>query len=698
MSELIAPQQQLAAAINQLSQGSSNNRLTPETVDVLVRQITGNQLILVSGNREVLLPRQQLIGELRAGQTYQVALTQNPSSQTSNESRAASPQQTLSFFTRTNLSLDIPLSNNQSQSLIAQLPIVTQRQIANASQVINARVVATTPNILTLELSNLTPLGVSTHSSSPLQLTLATPNTQQNYTQNQSVQLRLTSQNNQLNVTVSAPRTIQQLPLSSIQPAGTLGLASQTTDIISRFVQRPINTSLQEIVPALRSAITLVQPEENRPLNTEREHQTNRSINSGSQPNSSSQSTARLSFGRNGISIATNAEVERATFEQITPQQLRQLSTLSIAAQNTNINQSSGIIASHQPEAADTSVSSDPENVTIQRVPLDETPSESFLRQIISSGNKQALLTQVQSLIRQTRPLTESPSNTLGRIETALSDPDVTTGPDITKLIKDIKNQLTLSLSGNNEDNSEAIKQLVSGTPAHIKSAITTPPSPSNSLINGLIGLLQITLASRLNLSNARTIERITQSLSPLLASGIGPKNARQQVVKSLSDISQIDQKHMLLRELSKFFAGHQNYKLSSIEQQLNSQEGLYYVLPIAYGEHRKDIELLIKRQQDNENEDKKQASTNRAWQVNMKLDIGDKGQLLAKANLKEKDVEIDFYASNAELKSLVFDFIPLLRERFKSLGIQITKHQCQLGKIPESLQRRPYQILETRV
>jgi hypothetical protein len=124
----------------------------------------------------------------------------------------------------------------------------------------------------------------------------------------------------------------------------------------------------------------------------------------------------------------------------------------------------------------------------------------------------------------------------------------------------------------------------------------------------------------------------------------------------------------------------------------------LYYVLPSALGEQRRDIELLIKRQQDKDSSEEKAPPQSRAWQVSMKLDIADKGQVLAKARLKEKEVELDFYTSTDALKSLVFDFIPQLKIRLQSLGVQMTKHHCQLGKIPESLQRRPYHILETRV
>ena len=699
MSELIAPQQQIAAAINQLSQRSASNQLTSDSVDIVVRQITSTQILLTNGNREIAIPRQQLTGNLRPGQTYQVAVTQETNSQPARENNV-SAEQTLRFFSRSNLNLDIPLNRNQSQTFISNLSNITQRQVANAAQIISGRILQTAPNLLTVELNGLSTQSAPTSVTVPNRLALPIPSNQQGFALNQPIQLRLISESNNLTVEVSVGRSVQRIPLSSLAPIERPEILISPTAIISRFVQRPITSSLQDIVPALRDAIAQTSLNDNRTTGSKDKRQAGRTSNSSAQSNLGQTINARLSFANNGISVSTNAETEQAVFEQVTPQQSRQLRALSIPLQERNGNGLTNTNTSIQPSnASDVTTPGIVENLVTEPSLVNETPSEAYLRQVISSGSRQTVLTELQALIRQTRPLTESPSATLSRIEATLSDPDITASPEIIQLANRIKSELSQALPGNNSESSEAVRQLLSSAPSNTISTLTTGPTTSNNtLINGLISLLQITLASRLNNTNTQTTERLTQALSPILAPNVTSRNARQKVSRGLNEISQLDQKHLLLRDLSKFFAGHQNYKLSSIEQQLNSQEGFYYVLPSAQGEHRKDTELLIKRQHDNESEGKPQTAQSRAWQVSMKLDIGDKGQLLAKATLNEKEVEVDFYASSEELKSLVFDFIPALQDRLTAFGVKMVKHQCQLGKIPESLQKRPYQILETRV
>ncbi len=80
-----------------------------------------------------------------------------------------------------------------------------------------------------------------------------------------------------------------------------------------------------------------------------------------------------------------------------------------------------------------------------------------------------------------------------------------------------------------------------------------------------------------------------------------------------------------------------------------------------------------------------------------MKLEIGQQGGLLAKARLYETQLELDFYAANDRLKDQVIAFLPLLKKRFQELGIDISHSQCQLGKIPQHLKQRPYQVFETQ-
>jgi flagellar hook-length control protein FliK len=119
--------------------------------------------------------------------------------------------------------------------------------------------------------------------------------------------------------------------------------------------------------------------------------------------------------------------------------------------------------------------------------------------------------------------------------------------------------------------------------------------------------------------------------------------------------------------------------------------------LPINIGNQFKDIELLIKRKKENEKQTDSTQEQAKAWHLTMKMDISDIGQLLSKAKVLDNGLELSFYSSNDQVKERVIQFIPQLTTRLKQLGIEVIRSDCQLGKIPDSLQKRPYHLFETQ-
>ena len=79
-----------------------------------------------------------------------------------------------------------------------------------------------------------------------------------------------------------------------------------------------------------------------------------------------------------------------------------------------------------------------------------------------------------------------------------------------------------------------------------------------------------------------------------------------------------------------------------------------------------------------------------------MKLDIGEFGELLTKVKILDKQIDLDIYTSNQNLLEKVANSLPFLLKRFKMLGLDVEHHKVQLGKIPDTLATKPYQILET--
>jgi hypothetical protein len=152
-----------------------------------------------------------------------------------------------------------------------------------------------------------------------------------------------------------------------------------------------------------------------------------------------------------------------------------------------------------------------------------------------------------------------------------------------------------------------------------------------------------------------------------------------------------------LMKEIGRLLSGHQTSKLNNAEQMIQGQETFYYNLPSVLGGTFKDIELLIKREDNNKETAAVDTQGNKTWQLTMKLAVGELGELLTKAKLRSDTLEINFYASNETVKIQVMNYLPLLRRKLDSLGIEVSKSHCQLGKIPETLQQRPYHMFQAK-
>lgn len=299
----------------------------------------------------------------------------------------------------------------------------------------------------------------------------------------------------------------------------------------------------------------------------------------------------------------------------------------------------------------------------------------------------------IQQLFRQIRPQTESPSVLLQRIETALSDPQFQGDDNLKNLLAQVKQQIQMALPSGREQDHQQLKQLMAAPTLNLTPVQIVSPPANQGFMAGLLTMLQMSLTARLARQQPAQMEKLVSAINGLLG-----KSKPSQTTKGISDFQQLDQKHQLLKEIGRALAGHQSSKLSSAEQQLQGQESFYYTLPLGIGNDKRDAELLIRREPEKQNSGKNKAIKGSHWKLSMKLDLGDLGQLLAKASLKDKDLELDFYASNQQTLEQVLNFVPLLRRRFKKLGIEVLHNRCQLGKIPDSLQQTPYQIFEARV
>jgi hypothetical protein len=322
---------------------------------------------------------------------------------------------------------------------------------------------------------------------------------------------------------------------------------------------------------------------------------------------------------------------------------------------------------------------------------------QSVINQTLLS-NKSEQISLVQSLLRIVQPKSEAPAITLQSIEKALADDDFFKGAtekSSKQLIEQVLQQIKQSLPQGKEQDANQIRQLLTTPALSLSASQMVIPAPSQGLMSGLVTLLQMSLSARLARSQSKRSEHITSTLNNVLNN---TGHVKPDVsIKALNDMSQLERKHQLMKEIGRLLSGHQTNKLSNAEQMIQGQETFYYNLPSALGGSFKDIELLIKREDNNKEAPSSDEQSNKMWQLTMKLAVGKIGEILTKAKLRENTLEIHFYASNEAVKIQVMNYLPLLLRKLDSLGIEVSKSNCQLGKIPDTLRQRPNHVFQAK-
>jgi hypothetical protein len=332
---------------------------------------------------------------------------------------------------------------------------------------------------------------------------------------------------------------------------------------------------------------------------------------------------------------------------------------------------------------------------------LTELQQKPLTNSVISPSllaNKSEQLNLVQSLLRIVQAKAEAPAITLQSVEKALVDVEFFKGPaeqPSKQLLEQVLQQMKQALPQGKEQDANHIRQLLTTPALNLSALQMINPTSGQGFMSGLITLLQMSLSARLSRNQTSRAEHITETLNNVLSGTSKVKPSTTS--KAMGEMSQLEQKHQLMKEIGRLLSAHQTSKLSNAEQMIQGQETFYYNLPSALGGTIKDIELLIKREENNKENPSEDEKSNRTWQLTMKLAVGELGELLTKAKLRSDTLEINFYASNEAVKIQVMNYLPLLRRKFDSLGIEVSKSHCQLGKIPDTLQQRPYHMFQAK-
>lgn len=166
--------------------------------------------------------------------------------------------------------------------------------------------------------------------------------------------------------------------------------------------------------------------------------------------------------------------------------------------------------------------------------------------------------------------------------------------------------------------------------------------------------------------------------------------------------IGQLDrnQSAQLLRQLSGHSSQLQSAQIANLEQQATpaqpqKPEQLLIQLPLLQNGASRFAELAVSER---EAEGAEQRSGQRCWQLTMKFDLGQQGEMLVQVRLIGKEVSLQFYADNEKTVQDTGQFLPLFKDRLTMQGLQVAEAGCQLGKIPEHLYQRGTSLLQVRV
>ena len=162
--------------------------------------------------------------------------------------------------------------------------------------------------------------------------------------------------------------------------------------------------------------------------------------------------------------------------------------------------------------------------------------------------------------------------------------------------------------------------------------------------------------------------------------------------------VAQLDQSQssQLLKQLSSQSSSMQHAQLSTLEQQSKDPlQQIFLTLPIQNQQVSDFCQIAITQQ---EEEQEKGKGKSVAWQLSMKFDLKQLGQLLAISKLSGSSLSLQLYTDTTMLKLLAEKYLPLLKDRCKAQGIDVKEAHCQLGKIPDSLMPKTTSLLAIRV
>lgn len=345
-----------------------------------------------------------------------------------------------------------------------------------------------------------------------------------------------------------------------------------------------------------------------------------------------------------------------------------------------------------------------------------EQSALSGISQQVLSSNIEQLSQTIKTELNQALPKADSMSKTLPALFTQLSTLHNQASGELKQVLQALLNQISNTPPSESDKlssdellgqlSAQKIKQtfnqevlpIVTGNINTQNLFNLTNPSAaiSGNLLTGLITMLQVSLQARLVAQQPNLIASFAANTTG--TTNANSKTSRSNLLsgKTLQDLNKLDPRSSLIGEINKVLSNHSLHKLSAAEASLQGQDSFYYALPNPFSSQHKDIEILIKREKQKAQQGE-QKQTQQHWQLSMKLDVGDNGDVLAKIKLINNQLDLNLYASDQALKDKVLNFLPYLNKRLVAAGLQVKPH-CYIGKIPDTLYKTDFQVVQAYV
>lgn len=148
-----------------------------------------------------------------------------------------------------------------------------------------------------------------------------------------------------------------------------------------------------------------------------------------------------------------------------------------------------------------------------------------------------------------------------------------------------------------------------------------------------------------------------------------------------------------LLSQLSGHSSKIQQAQLATLDGPPQQQFVLH--LPLQQGSQSVFSQILLEQREADGKDDNNKTLL---WQLTLKFDLPQLGQLMVIARLHQQQLQLHFYTEQQQAQRLTEQFLPLLKDRCRAQGLDVTKAECTLGKIPESLLPRANSLLAIKV